>query len=223
MLDSRFVSFCSRPILERRSLASTLSFSAYCSNVTNLSRHRSDSVIRKFSRRDSRPIFVSRSSRASTNADARFRIDSWMCCSAIVSRGGVRTVPNELMRFSSDGGFILSVSTASNAWMMRVECHHSGGLIMSATAVDAAPRFAWILHTGRNRPAGNASLNSLEAPTHRRQNQNRCALRTRRARDSPGDAVIGVVVGLEGCEQLLAVTVALLLDRDDARRRRRTV
>ena len=78
MLDSRFVSFCSLLILERRSLASTLSFSAYCSNVTNLSRHKSDSVIKKFKRRDNSPIFVSRSSRASTNADARLRIDSWM-------------------------------------------------------------------------------------------------------------------------------------------------
>jgi hypothetical protein len=45
---------------------------------------------------------------------------------------------------------------------MRVECHHSGGLICSATAAEDAPRLAWILHTGRNRPAGNASLNSLK-------------------------------------------------------------
>jgi hypothetical protein len=45
--------------------------------------------------------------------------------------------------------------------MIRVECHHSGGLIESATAADEAPRFAWILQTGLNRPAGNASLNSL--------------------------------------------------------------
>jgi hypothetical protein len=35
-------------------------------------------------------------------------------------------------------------------------------LICSATAADDAPRLAWILHTGRNRPAGNASLNSLK-------------------------------------------------------------
>ena len=55
----------------------------------------------------------------------------------------------------------LSVRTLSKAWMMRVECHHSGGFTMSATAVDAAPLFAWILQTGRNRPAGKASLNSL--------------------------------------------------------------
>ena len=41
MLDSRFVSFCSLLIFARSSLASALSFSAYCSNVTNLSRQRS--------------------------------------------------------------------------------------------------------------------------------------------------------------------------------------
>ena len=105
MLDRRFVSRCSRLIFERRSLASTLSFSAYCSNVTNLSRHRSDSVMRKFRRRDRRPILVSRSSRASTKAVACLRIDSWMCCSAGVSFGGGRTVPKELMRFRSDGFF----------------------------------------------------------------------------------------------------------------------
>ena len=157
----RFVSRCSLLIFARRSLASTLSFSAYCSNVTNLSRQRSLSVIKKLSRRDSRPIFVSRSSRASTNAVARFRIDDWMCCSATVSCGGPRATPNELMRRRSDGFFSLSCSTASNAWITRVECHHSGALIVSATAADEAPRFAWILRTGRKRPAGNASLNSL--------------------------------------------------------------
>ena len=105
-LDSRFVSLCSLPIFERSSLASTLSFSAYCSNVTNFSLQRSDSVMRKFKRRDSRPIFVSSSSRASTKAVARLRIDIWMCCSAGVSRGGARTEPNELIRFSRDGFFI---------------------------------------------------------------------------------------------------------------------
>ena len=36
----------------------------------------------------------------------------------------------------------LSVKTLSNACMMRVECHHSGGFTMSATAVEAAPLFA---------------------------------------------------------------------------------
>jgi hypothetical protein len=46
--------------------------------------------------------------------------------------------------------------------MMRVECHHSGALMVSAIAEEDAPRFAWILHTGRNRPAGKASLNSLD-------------------------------------------------------------
>ena len=142
MLERRLVSLCSLLILERRSLASTLSFSAYCSKVTNLSRQRSDSVMRKLRRRESLPILVSRSSRASTNADARLRIESWMCCSATVRRGGVRTLPKELMRLSSEGFFILSARTASKAWMMRVECHHSGGLTMSATAVEAAPRFA---------------------------------------------------------------------------------
>lgn len=45
--------------------------------------------------------------------------------------------------------------------MIFVECHHSGALMLSATTEDEAPRFAWILHIGRKRPAGNASLNSL--------------------------------------------------------------
>jgi hypothetical protein len=47
--------------------------------------------------------------------------------------------------------------------MILVECHQSGGLMESATAADDAPRFAWILQTGLNRPAGKASLNSLKA------------------------------------------------------------
>ena len=46
--------------------------------------------------------------------------------------------------------------------MIRVECHHSGGLIWSATVEEEAPRFACTLHTGLKRPAGKASLNSLE-------------------------------------------------------------
>jgi hypothetical protein len=46
--------------------------------------------------------------------------------------------------------------------MIRVECHHSGGLIWSATAADDAPRLACILQIGRKRPAGKASLNSLD-------------------------------------------------------------
>jgi hypothetical protein len=45
--------------------------------------------------------------------------------------------------------------------MIRVECHHSGGLIVSAIAAEEVPLFACILQTGLNRPAGKASLNSL--------------------------------------------------------------
>lgn len=59
------------------------------------------------------------------------------------------------------GRSTLSCNTTSKAWIIRVECHHSGGLICSATAADEAPRFAWILQTGLNLPAGKASLNSL--------------------------------------------------------------
>lgn len=120
MLDSLFFSFCSLLIFDRSSLASTLSFSAYCSKETNLSRQRSDSVMRKLSRRDRRPIFVSRSSRASTNAVARLRIDSWMCCSACVKRGGGRTAPNELIRLRSEGFFIYTAHIVSNMHLEEI-------------------------------------------------------------------------------------------------------
>jgi len=36
----------------------------------------------------------------------------------------------------------LSCSTLSNAWIMRVECHQSGGLMESATAAEEAPLLA---------------------------------------------------------------------------------
>ena len=70
---SLFVSRCSLLTFERSSFASMLSFSVYCSKVTNLSLHRSLSIIKKLNRCDSLPIFISRSSRASTNALARLR------------------------------------------------------------------------------------------------------------------------------------------------------
>lgn len=72
---SLFVSLCSLLILVRSCVASALNFSAYCSKVTNLSRHRSLSVIKKLSLLLSRPILVSKSSRASTNAVARLRME----------------------------------------------------------------------------------------------------------------------------------------------------
>lgn len=100
--------------------------------------------------------------------------------------------------------------------MMRVECHHSGGLIMSATAVEAAPLLAWILHTGLNRPAGNASLNSLIFRQHPRH-------MLLRELDIPGNAMIGVIMWFEGRHESLAIPIPLLLGGHNTVRRGRAV
>ena len=112
---SRLASLCSLLTLDLRSCASRLSFSAYCSKVTNLSLHKSLSVIKKLSLLDSLPILVSKSSRASTKAVARLRIDSWMSCSAAESWGGRLYVPKDEIRLNRDGFLNLSWRTWSNA------------------------------------------------------------------------------------------------------------
>ena len=100
---NRLLSLCSLVIFDLKSVASLLNFSANCSNEINFSRHKSDSVIRKFSRLERRPILVSRSSRASTKAVARLRIELWICCSAPLRRGGRLKLPKEEMRLKNEG------------------------------------------------------------------------------------------------------------------------
>jgi hypothetical protein len=85
---------------------------------------------------------------------------------------------------------------------MRVDCHQSGGLIWSATAAEDAPRFACILHTGLNLPAGNASLNSLRLISNGMEAT---------VANLPWNRVVGMIVRLKCRKQSLPILVSLLL------------